>query len=69
MKFDEITHLKGQRDRAVMALKGLMARIEDGTLCRDVSRDHEPMWVSRAMELVEILNAAQSVLSEMKVSG
>lgn len=64
MIFDEKEVLVGQRDRAVKALEGIMARIEEGTLCRDTSKDHLATWPLRMLELVSNLQAAKSVLKE-----
>lgn len=64
MRFDELENVKGQRDRAISALQGIMARIDDGTLCRDISKDHLVTWPLRMMELVKNLKDAQSVLAE-----
>lgn len=61
----ELEQAKKQRDRAVAALRGVMVRIEDGTLCRDISRDHEATWPLRMMELVQNLKEAQEVLASM----
>lgn len=44
------------------ALKGLMARIEEGTLVRDISRDHESGWSLRVVSLVSNVKAAQDAI-------
>jgi hypothetical protein len=64
MQFDELKHVKGQRDRAFAALKGVMELIDNGDLCRDISRDHEAMWPMRMMGLVQRLKTAQEVVAE-----
>ena len=60
----ELKYVESQRDRAVAALHGVMSMIEDGTLCRDISRDHEATWPLRMMDVVGKLKEAQAVLEE-----
>ena len=51
---------RGERMRE--ALKGIMARIDDGTICRDISKDHLPTWSLRMIELVQNLADARAAL-------
>lgn len=44
-------------------IKGLVARIEEGTLVRDLSKDHLETWPLRMLELVKNLQAAQRIIA------
>ena len=44
------------------ALADLFEMIDTGLLVRDISHDHEPMWVLRQMEFVQRLAKCKAVL-------
>jgi len=44
------------------ALRKLLGFLEDGTLCRDISRDHEPGWAMRQLPLVQTLTEVKALL-------
>jgi hypothetical protein len=46
------------------ALREIFALIDEGLLVRDISRDHEPGWAVRSMELVGRLKQARAVLED-----
>jgi hypothetical protein len=59
-----------ERLGAILAL-GLEARsygkevlrlLDEGLLCRDISRDHEPDWVKRATDVVAVLKGLQAAV-------
>lgn len=47
------------------ALGTMSARIADGTLVRDISRDHEPGWAMRQLPLVLLLKRTELVLAAL----
>jgi len=46
------------------ALGGLLSKIDDGSLVRNIDRDHEPDWAMRALRLVQAIQVAQEALKE-----
>ena len=54
--------LTAERDALRAALRGLMRLLEDGTLVRDISHDHEPGWAMRQLPLTQALAAAHAAL-------
>ncbi len=46
------------------ALRDLLARVGDGTLVRDTTKDSEPTWAIRRLVLAENLDKAKELLDE-----
>lgn len=54
--------IRAEHDCLARALRTLFALVEDGTLVRDTSRDHEPGWALRQVPLVQALARARAAL-------
>lgn len=50
-------------------LNGVMNLIEEGKLVRNTSGDHEPGWVFKQIDLIQILVDSNKVLEKTKVMG
>lgn len=53
----------------VKAMKGLEARIVDGTLVRDISKDNLPNWSFKAATLAINLSEFKEALAKAKLEG
>lgn len=50
---------------AKIGLTALLAKLDDGTLCRDISNDHKSDYILRMLDLVEKLALAQEALTRI----
>lgn len=51
-------------EKLAEALRNLFRLVEIGVLVRDISHDADPKWYLKAIELTQVLKAAQTVLSD-----
>ena len=64
--FDAAVSLMQEREKILReALKGLFVKIEDGTLVRDISNDHNSDWVMNALDLTLKIKAAYEALDKL----
>lgn len=65
----EVLRLVRDLRAARAALSDLFGLVEDGTLCRDTSRDSEPGWAIKMLPVVAKLKAAQEIVRPGGPSG